>query len=474
MDSSDCQQTDIAVIGAGPGGYAAAFEAADRGMDVTLISDESAPGGACLHRGCIPSKALLHVAALIEESKKAADWGVTFDTPKIDIDRLRTWKSDIVANLTKGVVQLCKSRKVRFLQARARFVDSHTLQLTSDTGQTNSVTFRHAILATGATPVRPAAFDIGDPRVVDSAGALELAEIPKRLLVVGGGYIGLELGTVYASLGAQVTVVEMTAGLLPGMDPDLVRPMTRRAKSLFEQIHLKTTVTGLTADSDSVVAELQSDGVAQQAAFDSILVAIGRRPNSASVGLDATRVAVDERGFVKINLRQQTDDPAILAIGDVAGEPMLAHKATRQAKVAIGVLAGETAEYDGQAVPAVCYTSPEIACCGVTEREAREAGRQVKVTRFPWAASGRAQTLGRTDGLTKLVLDPETGRVLGVGIVGPHAGELIAEGVLAVRTGATARDLADTIHAHPTLSETVMESAETFFGSATHLYRPKR
>ena len=474
MDESQNGQTELVIIGAGPGGYPAAFEAADHGMQVTLVTEDEHPGGVCLQRGCIPSKALLHVAKLITETREAPEWGVTFGEPKIDLDRLRSWKSQVVGKLTGGIEELCRARGVNLIRSRARFLNSQTLELTSRDGQTSSLGFRHAILASGSLPIMPSLFDIGDPRVVDSTGALELAQVPKRLLIIGGGYIGLELGIVYAALGSRVTVVEMLPGLLMGADRDLVRPLAKRLQNTFESIHLNTKVAKLTAKRDGIVAELEGEGVVTPQTFDMVLVSVGRSPSSRDLGLENTKVEIDESGFVKVDKQQRTADPNILAIGDVAGQPMLAHKATREAKVAVQVLAGEPAEFDNVAIPAVVFTDPELAWCGLTEAEAKTAGRNIKVTRFPWAASGRAQTLGRTEGLTKLIVDADTGRVVGMGIVGPGAGELIAEGVLAVEIAAVARDVMETIHAHPTLSETIMESAEAYFDQATHVYRPKR
>ena len=474
MAVSEEMSTELVVIGGGPGGYPAAFEAADRGMQVTLIDENSRPGGVCLNRGCIPSKALLHIAKLINESREAAEWGVTFGEPKIDLDRMREFKDGVIGKLTGGIDQLCQARGVTLIQARGRFVDSNTLRLSHPDGQSQELKFQHAILATGSAPVMPPLFDIGDSRVMDSTTALELPDIPKRLLVIGGGYIGLEMGTVYAALGSQVTVVEMLPGLLPGADRDLVNPLKRRLDRLFQAIFLNTKVVGLSPGKNGLIAGLEGEGVEPKQTFDRVLIAIGRRPNSGNLGLENTRAEIDEKGFVTVDEQRRTTDPYIFAIGDVAGEPMLAHKATREAKVAVEALAGEPAAFDNIAIPAVVFTDPEIAWCGVTERDAKAAGRDVKVVRFPWAASGRAQTLGRTEGLTKVIFDPETQRVLGVGIVGPGAGELIAEAVLAVEMAAVAGDLAETIHAHPTLSETLMEAAEAVSGHATHIYRPRR
>ncbi len=467
-------ETDLVVLGAGPGGYPAAFHAADHGMKVTLVNAEPSPGGVCLQRGCIPSKALLHVAKLINETREAAEWGVTFEPPKIDIDKLRGFKEGVIGGLTGGIVQLSGARGVDLVEARGTFRDSNTLELAKADSSTDTLRFKHAIVATGSTPFVPPVFQLGDDRVMDSTGALALADVPEKLLVVGGGYIGLEMGSVYAALGSEVTVVEMLSGLLPGADRDLVRPLEKRLKEHFAAIHKNTKVASLTATDAGIVAELEGEGVESPQTFDRVLISIGRRPTSQGLGLENTRAEVDEKGFIKIDRNQRTSDPNILAIGDVAGEPMLAHKATKEAKVAVETLLGEPAEFDNIAIPAVVFTDPELAWCGITENEAKAEGRDVQVVRFPWAASGRAQTLARTEGLTKLIVDPETERILGVGIVGPGAGELIAEGVLAVETAAVARDLADSIHAHPTLSETVMEAAESVLGQATHSYRPKR
>jgi dihydrolipoamide dehydrogenase len=468
-------RADLVVIGGGPGGYAAAFHAADLGMDVAMVNADPEPGGVCLHRGCIPSKALLHVAKLINESQEAAEWGITFEKPKIDLDKLRSWKDSVIGKLAGGVSQLCNARNVNLIRAKATFVDSQTLSLTGDNGgQPQTLRFSNAILATGSSPIMPSIFDIGDDRVMDSTGGLTLADIPAKLLVIGGGYIGLEMGTVYAALGSRVTVVELTSGLLPGADRDLVRPLKARLSKTLAAIHLDTKVESLKAGQAGITATLVGSGDPVEETFDRALVSVGRRPNSAGLGLENTQVEVNERGFVQVDSKQRTADAHILAIGDVVGEPMLAHKASREGKVAVEVLAGQPAEFDNVAIPAVVFTDPEIAWCGLTETQAKAEGRQVKVARFPWAASGRAMTLDRTEGTTKLIFDPESQRLLGVGIVGPGAGELIAEGVLAVEMGTVARDMADSIHPHPTISETLMESAELFLGHATHVYRPKK
>lgn len=475
MADAGMLETDLVVIGAGPGGYAAAFHAADHGLKTVMVDRDAKPGGVCLQRGCIPSKALLHIAKLLNETQEAAHWGIAFPKPKIDLDALRTWKNNIVAKLSGGVSELAQRRGVQFVNATATFADSNTLTLKPGAaGGPTSLKFKHCILATGSSPAVPAIFQLNDPRVMDSTGALELADIPGQLLVVGGGYIGLEMGTVYASLGSKVTVVEMTDGLLPGCDRDLIRPLAKRLEKQFAKIHLNTKVVSLKAEKAGIRAELQGEGVEPSQLFDRVLVSIGRRPNSQGLGLEKTKVVVNQRGFVEIDRQQRTADPSILAIGDIAGEPMLAHKATREGKVAAEVLLGMPAEFDNVAIPAVVFTDPEIAWCGLTENQAKAEGREVIVSRFAWGASGRALTLDRPEGLTKIICEPKTERVLGVGIVGAGAGELISEGVLAVEMAAVARDLADSIHPHPTLSETLMESSEAIFGQATHMYRPKR
>ncbi len=465
---------ELVVIGGGPGGYPAAFDAADHGMNVVLVDQDPRPGGVCLNRGCIPSKALLHIAKLIHEAEESSAWGVTFGKPDIDLDQVRNFKESVVEKLTGGINQLCKARGVALIQARGEFVDSSTLKLTKEDGSESQLTFDRCIVAVGSRPTFPKFLNIGDDRVMDSTGALELRDIPEKLLVIGGGYIGLEMGSVYSALGSQVTVVEMAKDILLGADRDLVRPLKKRLDNQFEAIHTNTKLVSLKATGAGIVAELDGEGVESPQTFDRVLVSVGRLPNGFGVGIDNTQAKVTERGFIEVDRNMRTADPKIMAIGDVAGEPMLAHKATREAKVAVETLLGEPAQFDNLAIPAVVFTDPEVAWCGLTETEAKANGQKVTVVRFPWAASGRAQTIGRTEGLTKLIVDPETERVLGVGIVGPGAGELIAEGVLAVETAMVARDLAESIHAHPTLSETIMESAEAVFAQATHMYRPKR
>jgi dihydrolipoamide dehydrogenase len=468
--------TQLVVIGAGPGGYAAAFYAADRGMNVTLVDPEKNPGGVCVYRGCIPSKALLHVADVIAESKHAADFGVTFAAPKIDLDKLRDFKNKVVGQLTAGAGQVRNLRKIQHLQGMAAFRDNRTLDVDLVDGKKETLTFESCIIATGSRPSTIPGLSIDSPRLMDSTGALDLPDIPGSLLVVGGGYIGLELGSVYATLGSKVTVVEMTPGLLPGADRDLVNILAKRIEKICEAIWLSTKVTKIAKDAkEQLVVSFEGEGFTGEKAFDRVLVSIGRRPNSNVPGLDKLKIEIDKRGFIVVDEARQTGEPGIYAIGDVAGEPMLAHKAAHEGRAAVDAIAGDrNVAFEPAAIPAVVFTDPEIAWAGLTETEAEKQGIKISVARFPWGASGRAISIGRTDGVTKLVIDPQTERVLGVGICGPGAGELIAEGVHAIEMGATAKDLAMTIHPHPTLSETVMEAAEVFYGHATHVYRPKR
>ena len=467
--------TPLVVLGGGPGGYAAAFLAADLGMEVTLVEAEPRLGGTCLLKGCIPSKALLHVAKVISETKELHDWGISYGDPKVNIDALRTRKEKVISTLTGGLQQLAKKRNVNVVHARGFFEDSQTLRLDrlDMPGKQEQLTFEHCILASGSIPTKIPAFDLPTDRVMDSTGALELRDVPESLLVVGGGYIGLEMGTVYAELGTKVSVVELTDGLLPGADRDLVRPLQHRIAKLFAAIRLGTKVVSLTDRKDSIEVKFQGSEGESTEKFSRVLVSIGRRPNSKGLGLENTRVEIDERGFVKTDNMQRTADEHILAIGDVAGEPMLAHKASHQGKVAVEGLHGGPAVFEPLAIPAVVFTDPEIAWAGLTEEQAKREGREVEVVRYPWAASGRAQSLGRTEGLTKLIIDPETDRVLGVAVVGAGAGELIAEGVLAIEMGCSARDISESIHAHPTLSETIAFAAESYYGLATEIYRPK-
>jgi dihydrolipoamide dehydrogenase len=479
----DIRKTDLVVIGAGPGGYAAAFAAADRGMKVTLIDADERLGGVCLLRGCIPSKALLHIARLLGEAKDAADWGIHFGPPKIDLDAVRRFKEQVVAKNANGIKQLAKSRKVEVIRAWARFADSQTLILSGQNGgePTSRLQFNNAILAVGSRPAVVPSLAIKSDRLLDSTSALDLPDIPKSLLVIGGGYIGLELSTVYAALGSEVTVVEFLDGLLPGADRDLVRVLQVRLKNTIKNIHLSTKVValedvgnGIKATFDKARPDPAAPAPPPEQVFDRVLLSVGRTPNSEGLGLEHTNVKVNLKGFVEVDESRRTGDEHIYAIGDIAGEPMLAHKASHEARVAVEAIAGEDVAFEPRAIPAVVFTDPEIAWAGLTEAQAEKSNTPIQVAKFPWGASGRATAMARNDGLTKVIVDPETKRVLGVGIAGVSAGEMISEAVLAIEMGAVAQDLAMTIHPHPTLSETVMESAELAFGTTTHLFRPPR
>lgn len=472
---SENPNLSIAIIGGGPGGYAAAFLAADLGMKVTLIDREQNPGGACLYRGCIPSKALLHVAKLIAESRHAKNWGIEFGEPKIDILRLRTFKEGVINKLTGGLGQISKMRKVEYIRGDASFENSTTVRVKKTAGGEESLSFDRIVIATGSRPAVIPSLKLDSPRMLDSTSALDLEDVPGTLLVIGGGYIGLELGTVYAALGSKVSVVEMTSGLLPGADRDLVLPLHKRLEKIFDSIMLNTTVTAVKEEATGIRVCFDGKEIKErEKVFDKVLVSVGRKPNSEIAGIDRTQVQVGQRGFIQVNKHLQTDDAAIYAIGDVVGEPMLAHKASHEGRTAVEHIAGHKVAFEPNAIPAVVFTDPEIAWAGLTETQAQKENREIKVAKFPWAASGRATTLDRIEGMTKLVIDPATERVLGVGIVGVGAGDLISEGVLAIEMAALAKDIALTIHPHPTLSETVMQSAEVFFGTSTDLYRPKR
>jgi dihydrolipoamide dehydrogenase len=467
----DLIETDLLVLGAGPGGYSAAFLAADRGLRVTLVDAGAKPGGVCLHRGCIPSKALLHAAQIINLTQEAGAWGLKFARPSIDLGALRARKDKIVDMMASNLAKLCKDRQVNWVQAKGTFDSPHSLVLENG----GKVQFKHAIIASGSIPSQIPSLSLSSARVMDSTAALQLDNVPSSLLVVGGGYIGLEMGEVYAALGSKVTVVELTGSLLPGVDPDLVRPLFQRLQGRFDKIYLSTKVVKIEEAAKGIRATLEGSEVSEpQAAFDRVLVAVGRRPNSADLGLDKAGVQVDDKGFIKVDERRRTNVPHLYAIGDVAGEPMLAHKAAHEGKLAAEVICGDPAIWDVRCIPAVVFTDPEIAWAGLMEHEAKKQNCEVKVARFHWGASGRAATLGRSDGVTKLVVDPESDRLLGVGLAGPGAGELIAEGVLAIEMAATARDVALSIHPHPTLTETISEAAESLHGLASHLYKPRR
>lgn len=470
------KSTQLVVIGGGPGGYAASFLAADLGMDVTFVDPEQNPGGTCLYRGCIPSKALLHVARLLHEAREAKAWGIHFPKPRIDVDQLRAWKQQVVGQLTGGLGQLVKQRKINHIKGTATFKDAKTLSIVDGGGGIGStLSFEQAIVATGSGATMIPGFDPGSEHIWTSKQALEMTKIPKHLLVIGGGYIGLELGSVYAALGAKVTVVEMMPSLLPGVDKELVRHLKKKLSSVFDGIHLGTTAMDPKIQKNGVKVTLKSpDKEAVTRLFDKVLVAVGRHPHTQGLGLENTKIQLDDKGFIRVDAQRRTAEPHIFAIGDVAGEPMLAHKASHEARIAVEVIRGDKVVYEPSAVPAVVFTDPEIAWAGLTEADAKAQGVDHVVTRFPWAASGRAVTLGRNQGLTKLVIDPKTERILGVGIVGPGAGEMIAEAVMAIEMAANVTDVSLAIHPHPTLSETLKEAAEVFHGTATHIYRPKR
>ncbi len=468
-DNPSVTGSKLVVLGAGPGGYPAAFLAAHLGFDVTLIDERSKPGGVCLFVGCIPSKALLHVARVIHEAREVAECGVTYGEPKIDLEKLRTFKEKVVAKMTGGLGALTKAFKVNFVQGRGKFTDAKHIEVTAADGSKKSVEFDHAIVATGSRPALPKALAIDSPNIWDSTAALELREIPKSLLVIGGGYIGLEMGSVYAALGTEVTVVEMTTGLLPGCDRDLADILQKKLTTQFKEILLDTRVAEMTPTKSGVKVKLIGmDLKNPEREFDKVLITVGRVPNSQNLGLETTKVKVDDRGYIAVDAQRRTTEPNIFSIGDVAGGLGLAHKATHEARVAIQAAAGQPTAWDPAAIPAVVFTDPEVAWTGITETEALNRNIPHKVSKFPWAASGRAVSLGRPEGLTKLIVDPRTGRVLGCGIVGVGAGDLIAEATLAIEMGASAEDIALTIHPHPTMSETVMEAAELYLGHSAH------
>ena len=462
------QEAEVLVVGSGPGGYAAAFRAADLGLDVTMVDPAARPGGVCLFKGCIPSKTFLYLSELIFDAAKAGPMGVTFDKPRINLEDLRAWKGKVIDRMANGLVSLNDRRGVQLLKGRVEFESSDTARVYD--ADVSHIKFRHAILATGSRPIPfpGTAFNPGG-RIMSSTGALALADVPEKLLILGGGYVGLELGTVYAALGSKVSLVELEDQLLTGVDRDLVEPLHRKLNKIFDSIHLKSKVVSMSENETGVDVILEGDIDTPQQKFDRVLVAIGRSPVSTDIGLENTRIELDEKGFVIVDDRQRTTDEKIFAVGDVAGGMMLAHKATREGKVAAEIIAGQPSAFDVRAIPAVVYTDPQIAWCGMTEEQAREENRNVKVQRFPWKFSGRATTMGAPEGLTKIIVDPDTGRILGVGITGRDTEGLISEGVLAIEMGALAEDMALSIHPHPTLSETEGEAAEIFLGSATHI-----
>jgi dihydrolipoamide dehydrogenase len=466
------READLVVLGGGPGGYAAAFRAADLGLDTVLVEARGPLGGECLHVGCIPSKALLGLAALVHDAAEARQAGIEYAPPRVDLARLRAWTQTAIGRLAHGLDSLAGARGIDVVVGHGRFANGHTIRVSREDAPPATLHFKHAVVATGSSPIPLPGLEVGE-RIWDSATALGLPAVPSRLLVVGGGYIGLELGSVYAALGAEVTVVELTDSLLPGVDPDLVAPLARRLAARFKQIHLRTKVSGVRAQGQGALVTLEGEGAPAQLEVEQVLVAVGRRPNTADLGLEHTGAQLDPRGFVVVDPRRQTADPRIFAIGDAAGEPMLAHKAMAEGIVAAEAIAGHPVAFEPQAIPAVVFTDPEVAWSGLGEAQAVAQGIAVRTVRVPWAASGRAVAMGRTDGLTKLCFDAESGRLLGVGLVGPHAGDLLAEGTLAVEMGALAEDLAGTIHTHPTLSETLGEAAELFLGRPIHLPPPR-
>jgi dihydrolipoamide dehydrogenase len=469
----EATKAEVIVIGAGPGGYAAAFYAADKGKKVILIEQEKNLGGVCLNRGCIPSKALLHATHHISAARESAHRGITFSEPTIDLNKLRTWKDSVITKLAGGVSTIAQRRGVQVIHGRGYFEDAKTLRVETADGQ-KFFNFEQVIIAVGSKPALPKAFDLGNPRVMTSTEALHIEDIPDNLLVIGGGYIGMELGTVYATLGSKVTVVEAMEALLAGGDADLVRPVVKYAEKNFREVRLKAKVVKMATVGKQIKVITEQNGAQKEELYDRVLVSVGRVPNAADLGLDNAGIERDERGFIKVTPQQQTNVPGVYAIGDIAGGVMLAHKASREARVAVENIIGENTTFENVIIPAVVFTDPEVAWAGLTENEAKAKGIEVEIAKFPWAASGRAISFDRTDGLTKLIIDPHTERVLGVGIVGAGAGELIAEAVVAIEMGATVEDLALCVHPHPTVSETIMEAAEVFFGTSTHTYTRKK
>lgn len=464
---------DLVIIGAGPGGYTAAFLAADKGMDVTLIEPRDNPGGVCLYEGCIPSKALLHVAKLLEETKHASDWGIHFSKPEIDLEKLREFKNSVIGKLTGGTGQLVKQRKINYIQGRAQFTGANTLLVKKNDGSSIDLTFKNAILATGSEIVKIPGLWLESDRMIDSTVALALKDIPESMLVIGGGIIGLEMTNVYSALGTKVSVVEMMPQLIPGADKDLVNVLSRSLKPRLADIMLNTQVKSIVETKGGLKVKFDGKKTGEEV-YDKVLMAVGRKPVTSGLGLEKTKIKTDEKGFIVVDGKLQTTDSGIYAIGDIVGNPMLAHKASAEAKVAVNAILGEKVAFEPAAIPSVVYTDPELAWVGMTENTAIEKGISVEIQKFTWVASGRAVTMDRRDGLTKILADPQTKRILGIGIVGPGAGEMIAEATLAVEMAATIDDVALTIHAHPTLSETLMETAEMFHGESTHIYKPKK
>lgn len=461
-------KADIVVIGGGPGGYTAAFYAAALGKKVILVEKEERLGGVCLNRGCIPSKALLHIARLIQETREAEKWGIEFQAPTLHASRIREWKDSVVAKLTQGLSNLAARRNVQVLRGTAQFESSKLLRVGDE-----KIEFTNAILATGSVPAMPKLFDIKDKRIMTSTEALEIEEVPQNLLIIGGGYIGMELGTVYAALGSKVVVAEALGGILLGADADLVRFVQERAVKIFQEIRLNAKVIEMKPETKGIRVRMEFGGEKKEELYDRVLVSVGRAPVTQGLGLEKTKIQLNEKGFIQVDASQQTAEPAIYAIGDVTGGMLLAHKASHDAKMAVEDILGKK-EVNEPVIPAVVFTDPEVAWCGLTETGAKEKNIPVQIVKFPWTASGRAVTLDRTDGVTKLVVDPQTEKILGAGICGAGAGELIAECVLAIEMGAKVKDLEKAVHPHPTLSETLMECAEMFYGVSTHAYSRKR
>ncbi len=458
---------ELVIIGAGPGGYAAAFHAADLGIKVTLIDPEVNPGGVCLYRGCIPSKALLHLAKTKEEAMQASKWGMKFEEPKIDIKKVASWKEKVVKKLTEGLGQLSKARNIEYIQGKVKFTGKNELEVTDNKGKTSGLSFEKVIIATGSSAVGLPELEIDHEKIWDATDALELKEIPKKMLVVGGGYIGLELGSVYAALDTKVSIAEMTSGFLPGTDRDLVEVFENNEP--FKNVFFETKVEKVKITKKGVKVSLKGKKEELSKKFDRVLVAVGRKPNTQNLGLKELGISANEKGFLEVDDKRRTKLEHVFAIGDITGEPMLAHKASHEGRIAAEVIAGKKgAAYDPKVIPAIVFTNPELAWCGLTEEEAKEKDKNVKVVKFPWSASGRAVAIGENEGLTKLLIDKETEVILGGAVAGKNAGSLIPEIALAIEMGSTASDLSLTIHPHPTLSETIMESAELFYGGATH------
>jgi dihydrolipoamide dehydrogenase len=469
MRMDDIKNLELVVIGAGPGGYRAAFMAADLGIKVTLIDPKVNPGGVCLYHGCIPTKALLNLANVIKEADEAVEMGVKFNPPEIDVKRVVAWKNKVVKKLTAGLGQLVKSRKIKYIQGYARFLDAQTIEINRETGEKEKIKFNNAIIATGAKAVKLPGINYGNPAIMDAEKALQLDDIPENLLIVGGGYIGVELSIIFHVLGAKVSVAEMADNFLPDLDDDLVTEHRKSGRELYEDIFLGTAVESITEKEGKLEVTLKDKEQKKfTKIYDKVLVAIGEEPNTKDLGLENLSVEVDEHGFIKVNELQQTGERGIYAIGDVTGPPLLAHKASYEGRVAAEAVAGKKTANDARAIPAAIYTEPGIATCGLTEHEAKQKNISYKLVKFPWAASGRALTMNQSRGFTKLLIDPENERILGAGIVGKNAGDLIAELVVAIEMGATAEDIALSIHPHPTLSETIMEAAEIFYGHAAH------